>query len=81
MGENKCLVHGTVLLHGGEDEAAGKIFLLCSCRVSRNNRTYSMITRSRHPLSRRFSFSQVSLVVMGTFPFAKKITRTYSLKT
>ena len=24
-GENKCLVHGTVLLHGGEDEAGENI--------------------------------------------------------
>ena len=39
-----------------------------------------MVTR-RHPLSRRFPSSLVSPVVAGTFPFARKIARTSSLKT
>ena len=28
--ENKCLDHGTVLLHGGKDEAGGNIIPLCA---------------------------------------------------
>ena len=40
---------------------------------SRNNRTYSMVTRSGDPLSRRFSYSLVSPVVAGTFPFLGKL--------
>ena len=34
MGENTCLDQGTVLLHGGEDEA-GKYFPLCAPEGSR----------------------------------------------
>ena len=39
-----------------------------------------MVTR-RHPLSRRFPSSLVSPVVAGTFPLARRIARTFSLKT
>ena len=79
MGENKCLDQETVLLHGGEDEAAGEMLhSACSCRVSRGNRTYSIVTRSRLPLSRRVPSSLVSpvAVVTGTFLFARKFART-----
>ena len=51
MRENKCLDQGTKLFHE-EDEAWGKYPILCSCRVSRDNRPCSMVTRSyRHPLT------------------------------
>ena len=30
MGENKCLDQGTVLLHGGEDEAGENIIPFCA---------------------------------------------------
>ena len=30
MGENKCLVHGKVLLHGGKDEAGENIMFCVS---------------------------------------------------
>ena len=70
-----------VLLHGGEDGGAwGNIFFLCYCRVSRSYRTYSMVTRGRHLLSRRFLSSQVSSVIARTFPFARKLAMTSHLK-
>ena len=49
----------------------GIYFILCSWRESRGNRTYSMLTRSRHPLCRRVHSSLISPVVAGTFPFAR----------
>ena len=80
MEENKCLDQGTFLLHGGENEA-GENIPFCSCRVSRTNRTYSMVTRSRHPPSIRIPSSLVSPVDAGTFPFDNKIAKNYSFKT
>ena len=58
-----------------------KLFNSVFRRVSRSYRTYSMVTGSRHPLSRRFPSSLVFPVVTGTFPFARKIERTSSLNT
>ena len=81
VGENKCLDQGAVLLHGGEDEAGENIILFCApCKVSRSNRTYSMVPRTGHLLSRRFPSSLVSPVVTGTFPFARKFASTSSLE-
>ena len=79
MEEKKCLDQGTVLLHGGEDKAEEKYSILGSCKDSSGNRTFSMVTRSRHPLSRRVP-SLVSPVVAGTFPFARKFVITSSLE-
>ena len=39
-----------------------------------------MVTRSMHPLSRRFLSSVISPVIARTFPFARKLTRTSSLE-
>ena len=58
----------------------GNYSFLCSCRVYRSYITYSMVTRSRHPLSTRFLSSLVSPVVARTLPFARKIARTSSLE-
>ena len=71
-GENKCFYQGTALLHEGEDGAAREITPFCAlvARVSRSYRTYSLVTRSRHPPSRRFLSSLVSFVIPRTFPFA-----------
>ena len=77
VGENKCLDQGTVLLHGGEDEAGCPV---CALNGLRSNRTCSMVTRSRHPLSRVVPSSLVSSIVTGTFPFYRKFARTSSLE-
>ena len=53
---------------------------LYSCRVSRSCRTYFVVTRSRHPLSMRFLPFLVSPVIAGTFPFARKLARIFSLE-
>ena len=81
VGENKCYDQGTVLLLKGEDEARENIPLCAPVGSPGATEHYSMVTRNRHPFSRRFPFSLVSPVIAVTFPFAWKTARTSSLKT
>ena len=67
--ENKCLNQGTVLHHGGEDEAGENIPFCATVEAPGATEHTPMVARSRHPLSRRFPSCLVSPVIAGKFPF------------